>query len=776
MPDFKFRCAFCDRPYAVVTSLYRHCRDQHDCTGSDPSWALAFSSPSAPRAVPVPLSRPLPPPPPLTHLSPPPLPPSPPAVPLLAELSSEAVSAAEPLALGAEAPEPLQHIVEEVLSRPLSSFKFPSWIPAARSAVSPLASPPALRSPSPPATYAYPPPLFPWETSRDNELTRRGLPAAVLEDNSSPRSLGGEKRSKRLRPDGGSAGEEVPARKRPHPLDPGREEMGREEDLFAQELPLPHYFSQLPELNQRLVRAARMATRVVKPAVWDWKKKEWVRPDASDSRGAGRQVDPADENDNQEDEEDDLLDADGLPEKRRRTGAATEGRFFEIKKWVPIPAAVAEKMSEPKYLADRRPGMPSLYGNTSVYKATNGYGTLGPMPAAGYSNGPGYDLGDGAGLGNATGVLSGSGQPATPTPRRNMPPIRKSKKRKGGPGRRKAVPIDAPVEESAVTENENETTTHTPTVEQEQEQEGDSEGDGSEEGEVMDVDASTTQIEPQSELEVDTQTDSQTAPEATVEEPSVTAPEPEPEPQPTTEADAEVSTEITTDVVNAMTTTTDIGATEESTVNEINPSDVVTPAPLTTEAVETAVIETETIVEPPVEKITELEPEPEPVPEPIVETTAETVTDDITNPVTEPAFEPRFNPVAQPVVEPLTPEDPEPEPEPEPEAEPDVQTEVQIEVQTEIQTEAQPEVQAEAQIDVQTEAHPEPQLEPQSEHVAGTESEAEATDQPENPLPVLETTDTTKPTDKSDDEPKEGEVDLLGNLEAAVEKEANETD
>lgn len=34
------------------------------------------------------------------------------------------------------------------------------------------------------------------------------------------------------------------------PLDPGREEMGREEDLFAQELPLPHYFSQLPELNQ----------------------------------------------------------------------------------------------------------------------------------------------------------------------------------------------------------------------------------------------------------------------------------------------------------------------------------------------------------------------------------------------------------------------------------------------------------------------------------------------------------------------------------------------
>lgn len=34
------------------------------------------------------------------------------------------------------------------------------------------------------------------------------------------------------------------------PLDASREEQGREEDLFAQELPLPHYFNQLPELNQ----------------------------------------------------------------------------------------------------------------------------------------------------------------------------------------------------------------------------------------------------------------------------------------------------------------------------------------------------------------------------------------------------------------------------------------------------------------------------------------------------------------------------------------------
>ncbi|KIW52458.1 hypothetical protein, variant [Exophiala xenobiotica] len=250
------------------------------------------------------------------------------------------------------------------------------------------------------------------------------------------------------------------------PVDAGREDQNKDENLFSKELPLPSFFKQLPELNQKLVRKARMANPNFTPPIWDYKKEEWVRPNEAEGRGNNRQ-DPTEEAGNQDGEDEDLLDAEGMLEKRRKTGASTEGRFFEIKKWVPIPQAIAEKMSEPKYLADRRPGMQSLYGG--AYKATNGYGTLGPMPAAGAGS-TGYDLGDGAGLGNASGLTSAA--PATPV-RRNMPPIRKSKKRKGGPGRRKAVPVDLAPEGSTVAETE------TPPVGPE------SDGEGSEEGEVV---------------------------------------------------------------------------------------------------------------------------------------------------------------------------------------------------------------------------------------------------------------------------------------------------
>ncbi|KAK5222072.1 hypothetical protein LTR72_006329 [Exophiala xenobiotica] len=275
------------------------------------------------------------------------------------------------------------------------------------------------------------------------------------------------------------------------PLDGGREDQNKDENLFSKELPLPSFFKQLPELNQKLVRKARMANPNFTPPIWDYKKEEWVRPNEAEGRGK----DPAEEAENHDGVDEDLLEADEMLEKRRKTGASTEGRFFEIKKWVPIPQAVAEKMPEPKYLADRRPGMQSLYGG--AYKATNGYGTLGPMPAAGAGS-TGYDLGDGAGLGNASGLTSAA--PATPV-RRNMPPIRKSKKRKGGPGRRKAVPVDLAAEGSTVAETE------TPTAGPESDG-----GEGSEDGEVVE----------QGEAEAEASAPASVPPTAT---------EPEPEPE-----------------------------------------------------------------------------------------------------------------------------------------------------------------------------------------------------------------------------------------------------
>lgn len=150
---------------------------------------------------------------------------------------------------------------------------------------------------------------------------------------------------------------------------------------------------------------------------------------------------PASDHDEENDEannNEDLFDVDGAaPEKRRKINAGLQERIFETKKWVQVPTAIAEKTSEPKYLADRRSGMESLYGG--AYKATHGFGSLGLNPGAG-SGAAGFDLGDGSGLGNAAGVLGGNAPPEPAPVRKNMPPRRK-KKKLGGPGRRKAVPV-----------------------------------------------------------------------------------------------------------------------------------------------------------------------------------------------------------------------------------------------------------------------------------------------------------------------------------------------
>ncbi|KAL2397203.1 hypothetical protein ABEF92_002148 [Exophiala dermatitidis] len=214
------------------------------------------------------------------------------------------------------------------------------------------------------------------------------------------------------------------------------------------EPPLPSFFNQLPQHSQALLRRARMGNTNVTPSEWDRKTNSWIPGSEVEARNSRLKLkhlstvpdspNSHDEDDNADDN-DDLLDADGLPPKRRRQTAGLQERYLEVKKWVPIDPARAEKLPEPKYLADRRPGMQSLYGG--AYKATNGFGTLGANPLAS-SDTVSYDLGEGAGLGNASGVLgSTSNAPPAPTPvRRNMPPKRK-KKKLGGPGRRKANPI-----------------------------------------------------------------------------------------------------------------------------------------------------------------------------------------------------------------------------------------------------------------------------------------------------------------------------------------------
>lgn len=245
-----------------------------------------------------------------------------------------------------------------------------------------------------------------------------------------------------------------------------------------------------------------MGNTNVKPLVWDRRTESWISSSEVDARNALLKSkhllnNPDSPASNDEDDNEDAYDTDGAPGKRRKTNSGLQERIFETKKWVQVPAAIAEKLAEPKYLADRRPGMESLYGG--AYKATNGFGSLGINPGAG-SGAAGFDLGDGSGLGNAAGVLgSGTAIPEPAPVRKNMPPKRK-KKKLGGPGRKKANPVptgdntpatqpsdvvmtDTPIEtpsQQAVSEIK-------PGDIQIEEAEGsgsDSEGEGSEEGEI----------------------------------------------------------------------------------------------------------------------------------------------------------------------------------------------------------------------------------------------------------------------------------------------------
>ena len=146
----------------------------------------------------------------------------------------------------------------------------------------------------------------------------------------------------------------------------------------------------------------------------------------------------------------DMLDeADELDPDATTTQKPTldEDRTFTVRKWVPLPTAIADKRPEPKYLADRRPGLQSLYGQGAAavpaYVPTGNTFTY--TNADGGVSSTGLSLDDTSALGSRASV----GEPVE-TPRRRGPPPPPKRKKKGGIGRRKKVQIEAPSSEQTV--------------------------------------------------------------------------------------------------------------------------------------------------------------------------------------------------------------------------------------------------------------------------------------------------------------------------------------
>lgn len=286
---------------------------------------------------------------------------------------------------------------------------------------------------------------------------------------------------------------------------------------------VPPFFDALPPHNQELLRRARMGEREVRQSVWDKKGGEWVKAEEARRRGLGGEglksrylmnVDANGDEEGDEEDEDEVSDVEGdgmdgaqgggaiLPKKRKVPPTGMDERIFEVKKWVQLPFDKADKMVEPKYLADRRPGMENLYTKRMLAHA-QGYGQniLGASEVGG--GGMAFDLGDGSGLGTAMGgAQTPAAEQGTPV-RRNHPPKRK---KKGGPGRKKKEVVEAerrareeaeriargeaPTESAEVKEEPKEGVPPEGEKKDEAEGEGEegsgdeSEGEGSEEGEV----------------------------------------------------------------------------------------------------------------------------------------------------------------------------------------------------------------------------------------------------------------------------------------------------
>lgn len=130
-------------------------------------------------------------------------------------------------------------------------------------------------------------------------------------------------------------------------------------------------------------------------------------------------------------------------------------RAISLKRWAPLPQPLADKRPDPKYLADRRPGLAPLYGHLApaqnagaVEAATAATGGVGAdIPVAGVDMPMPMPVDSGVGPAGGAGIA-----PVVETPKRRPPPPPPKRKKKGGPGRsRKKVEIEVPNAAGAVT-------------------------------------------------------------------------------------------------------------------------------------------------------------------------------------------------------------------------------------------------------------------------------------------------------------------------------------
>lgn len=259
--------------------------------------------------------------------------------------------------------------------------------------------------------------------------------------------------------------------------------------------------------------------------------------------------------------------------------------------------------------------MPSLYGG--AYKATNGFGSLGINPNAG-SGAIGFEFGDAAGLGNTSGVLGSAAAVPEPVPVRKNPPPRR--KKKGGPGRKKAVPVPA-ANPPSTTQTLDTVTTDTPTDNQSQPAlPGFASGDTQPQVEEAEGSGSDSDDDGSEEGEIGEETESQTQPQWPV--PEQITPEPSP---PSAEREQIVET---TTPLDADTTVPEASsqAPQELLESPIGPAEENMPVSITTELVAhellpepaihpsiqepVALVDAETVVQAPLQQPPQASPEP----------------------------------------------------------------------------------------------------------------------------------------------------------------------
>ena len=130
-----------------------------------------------------------------------------------------------------------------------------------------------------------------------------------------------------------------------------------------------------------------------------------------------------------------------------------EDRTFIVRKWALVPAAEADKRPEAKYLADRRPGLRSIYayGEAINGTAANANGATTSSTLGAVANAAGEEISStGLELSTVGGIgmgISASAAPIAEPPRKRGPPPPPKRKKKGGVGRRKKVLVDQNVGE-----------------------------------------------------------------------------------------------------------------------------------------------------------------------------------------------------------------------------------------------------------------------------------------------------------------------------------------